>query len=443
MKTSRRSFIKSAAALSAAPFILPSNVWGAEVKPNDRIVMGFIGMGKQNKGLLNNFLNQKSTRVVAVCDVDTTRREEAQRRVNEHYGAGSGQSPEDCAAYNDFRKIIERDDIDAVCIATPDHWHAITTIAALDSGKDVYCEKPLTHNIHESVSVIEAVRKNGRVLQTGSMQRSSKVFRIACELVRNGAIGKISHVECSFGDAGRPCDLATEDMEPGLDWDMWVGPGPMRGYSSVLSPRGLHDHFPDWRNYKEYGGGMVCDWGAHHLDIAQWGLGMDESGPVEALPPENSMDKRGATLVYKNGVTVEHKDGFGIHFYGDEGEVLVNRGRFEFYRSGKKLAGFTKREDGSLRAALDFAEENFLKDAKIKLYESRNHTRDFLDSVQARTRPITNEEVGGRSATCCHLMNQAYYNQEPIKWKPKRMKFARNSGNAEWLTRNYRGSWNV
>ena len=170
---------------------------------------------------------------------------------------------------------------------------------------------------------------------------------------------------------------------------------------------------------------------------------MDASGPIEARPPENATDMRGGTLHYADGVTVTHKDGFGIEFYGEDGQVNVNRGRFEFYRDGKKLAGFTKREDGSLRAALDFAEENFLKDAKIKLYESRNHTRDFLDSVQARTRPITNEEVGGRSATCCHLMNQAYYNQEPIKWKPKRMKFARNSGNAEWLTRNYRGSWNV
>ena len=443
MTTSRRSFIKSAAALSAAPFILPSKVWSAEVKPNDRIVMGFIGMGKQNKGLLNNFLNQKTTRVVAVCDVDTTRREEAQRRVNEHYTAKPEQGSPDCAAYNDFREIIARDDIDAVCIATPDHWHAITTIAALDSGKDVYCEKPLTHNVRESVSVMKAVKKNKRVLQTGSMQRSSKEFRIACELVQNGAIGKVHHVECSFGDAGRICDLLTEDMEPGLDWDMWVGPGPMRGYSSVLSPRGLHDHFPDWRNYKEYGGGMVCDWGAHHLDIAQWGLGMDESGPVRVLPPENSSDRRGATLVYEDGATVEHKDGFGIHFYGDEGEVLVNRGRFEFYRDGKKLAGFTKREDGSLRNALTFAEENFLKDAKIKLYESRNHTRDFLECVQARTRPITNEEVGGRSSICCHLMNQVYYNQEPIEWKPKKMKFARRGGKPEWLTRNYRGSWEV
>ena len=444
MKTSRRSFLKKVTAISAAPFILPSSVWGAETQPSDRIVMGFIGMGKQNKGLLRNFLNQREVQVVAVCEVDTTRRTAAQQRVNEHYTAKPEHGSADCQAYIDFRELVARDDIDAVCIATPDHWHAIATIAALDSGKDVYCEKPLTHNIHESVAVIKAVKENGCVLQTGSMQRSSKEFRVACELVRNGAIGKISRVECSFGQAGVPCDLPEDQMEPGLDWDMWIGPGPMRPYSSVLSPRGLHDHFPDWRNYKEYGGGMVCDWGAHHLDIAQWGLGMDNSGPVEVRPPGDPNSKYGAVLHYKGDIKVIHKEGFGIHFYGDEGEVKVNRGRFEFHRDGEKVAGHIRREDGtSLRSELLLVEEEFLNNAKIRLYESRSHTRDFLDSVKTRTRPITNEEVGGRSAICCHLMNQAYYNQEPISWKPKRMRFARNGGKPEWLTRDYRAPWNV
>lgn len=443
MKTNRRTFIKSAAAAVAAPLILPSSVWGQGVRPSDKIVMGFIGMGKQNRGLLNNFMNQKNVQVVAVCDVDTTRRETAHQRVLEHYAARPDSKVPECKAYVDFREIIERDDIDAVCIATPDHWHAIPTIAALESGKDVYCEKPLTHNIHESVSVIQAVKKNNRVLQTGSMQRSSREFRIACELVQNGVIGDVSHVECSFGDPGKPCNLPEEDMEPGLDWEMWVGPGPMRPYSSVLSPRGNHDHFPDWRNYKEYGGGMVCDWGAHHLDIAQWGLGMDASGPVRVTPPDDPNAKRGAKLHYKDGVTVEHKDGFGIHFYGSEGEVKVNRGRFELYRGGKKEAGFVNREDGSLMDALRFAEQEYLGGAKIKLYESRGHTRDFLDCVLARTKPITNEQVGGRSAICCHLVNQSYYNNASIDWKPKSMRLAKGSGDPAWLTRDYRSPWSV
>ncbi len=171
-----------------------------------------------------------------------------------------------------------------------------------------------------------------------------KEFRIACELVQNGVIGKIQRVECSFGDPASPCDLPEEAMEPGLDWNMWVGPAPMRPYNSVLSPRGVHKHFPNWRMYREFGGGMVCDWGAHHLDIAQWGLGMDGSGPVEARPPAKAGAKRGANLVYANGVVVEHKDGFGVHFYGTEGEVLVDRGQFAFKRGNETIASFLNTE---------------------------------------------------------------------------------------------------
>lgn len=439
MKTTRRTFLLAATAASTAPFIMPSRIWAAESKPSDRIVMGFIGMGKQSKHLMNSFIRQKGCQVVAVCDVDTTRREDAQARVNEYYTAHPEQGTAECAAYNDFRELIARKDIDAVCIATPDHWHTIPILAALNAGMDVYCEKPLTHNIHESIEVMEGVKKNKRVLQTGSMQRSMEEFRVACELVQNGAIGKISHVECSFGGPGIPCDLPEEAMEPGLDWNLWVGPGPMRPYNSVLSPRGLHDHFPDWRSYKEYGGGMVCDWGAHHLDIAQWGLGMDESGPVKITPPEDPKATEGAVLTYKNGITITHKNsGYGVHFYGADGEVKVNRGRFEFWRDGKQIAA-----ESSVDAAVLHVQKEYLASAKIKLYESRDHIRNFLDCVRDRTRPITNEEVGGRSAICCHLTNQAYYNHEVIKWKPKRMKFAWRSGDAAWLTRDYRAPWSV
>jgi predicted dehydrogenase len=444
MKTSRRSFLKQMTVLSAAPFILPSSIWAAETKPNDRIVMGFIGMGKQNKGLLEAFLHHQKCRVVAVCDVDTTRRTAAQDRVNKFYTEKPENGSPDCKAYNDFREVIARNDINAVCIATPDHWHAIPTIAALNSGKDVYCEKPLTHNIHEAISVIDAVKANKRVLQTGSMQRSMEEFRVACELVRNGLIGKIDHVICAFGPPGIPCNLPEEPMEPGLDWNMWVGPAPMRPYNSVLSPRGVHDHFPDWRTYKEFGSGMVGDWGAHHLDIAQWGLNMDHSGPDEVHPPDDPKATSGAVLHYGKHIKVIHGQGFGIEFFGSEGEVKVNRGRIEFWRDGKKMAGFTNREDGgSLDAVVNRLKKEFLADAKVKLYESKDHVRNFLDCVQARTKPVTNEEIGGRSAICCHLVNQAYYNHSVIKWKPKHMHFARHSGNPAWLTRDYRAPWKV
>ena len=437
-RSSRRKFLKSST-LATAPFILPSHIWAAKTKPNDKLVMGFIGMGKQNGGLLRNFMGQ-GIQAVAVCDVDTNRRKNAQNIVNNH------NKNSDCRAVIDFREITEDKGIDAVCIATPDHWHSVITISALNNKKDVYCEKPLTHNIHESIEVIKAVKKNGQVLQTGSMQRSSSEFRIACELVRNGVIGKVKNVDISVGDPGRPCHLKEEEMEPGLDWNLWCGPGPLRGYSSVLSPRGIHNHFPAWRNYMEYGGGMITDWGAHHIDIAQWGLGTDNSGPIEARPPQDWKkwgSKRGAQLVYSNGSTVTHNNGFGVHFQGADGEVKVNRGRFAFTHKGKEITKFEKRGDGSLGSALQKAEKGFLDNAKIKLYKSNHHIRNFLSCVESREKPITNEIIGARSAICCHLMNQAYYNGKIIKWNPESNAFADKSGNSKWLTRDYRGQWKV
>lgn len=439
MKPTRRNVLK---AVAAAPFFLPSRLWGAQTPPSDRIGVGFVGMGIQSRGLLTSFLYEEGVEVLAVCDVDTTRREAARRRVDEHYAAFPAAGRPGCAVYNDFRELLARRDIDAVCIATPDHWHAIVTLEALRSGKDVYCEKPLTHNIHEALEVMKAVDAHHRVLQTGSMQRSMKEFRVACELVRNGAIGKVERILCSFGDPPVPCDLPEEPMEFGLDWDSWLGPAPVRGYSSVLSPRGLHGHFPDWRNYREFGGGMVTDWGAHHLDVAQWGLDMDASGPVEVRPPSRPGARRGAALVYANGVTVTHEDGFGVDFIGSEGRVQVHRGRFTFARDGRKVAWFTEKEDGtSCEGQVAKAEREFLKDAKVRLYVSTDHVADFLGRVRDRRKPITSEQVGGRTVICCHLMNLAYEHQTRILWDPAACAFAGGTGDSAWLTRDYRAPW--
>jgi predicted dehydrogenase len=406
--------------------------------------MGFIGLGIQGEGLLGGFIGHKNVQVVAICDVDTDRRENAVKRVNDYYTRNPKKGTADCSGYNDFRKLIDRDDIDAVCIATPDHWHAYPAVAAMNAGMDVYCEKPLTHNIHEAIAIMKAAKANKSILQTGSMQRSMTGFRMACELVRNGVIGKISHVDCSFGAPGRVCDLPQEEMQPGLDWNMWVGPAKMRPYNSILSPRGVHEHYPNWRHYKEFGGGMVCDWGAHHLDIAQWGLGMDNSGPVEALPPEKQGSKIGAVLKYANGIKITHASGYGTHFFGDKGEVKVDRGQFELILDGKKVAGYT---EGDRSASFDreviLTERNFLKDAKVKLYKSNDHITDFLKCVESRKKPITNEIIGARSAICCHLMNQTYYNNEKINWDPKKLAFAPGTGNPKWLTREYRSPWSV
>ena len=198
--------------------------------------------------------------------------------------------------------LFRSKDIDIVLIATPDHWHAYIAIAAVRAGKDVYCEKPLTHNVREAVELVKAVRATGRVFQVGSQQRSSKEFRVAAELVRNGLIGRVHAVGVSFGDPAQPYDKPAEPIEPGLDWNLWCGPGPLVNYNPMLSPRGVHNHFPHWRNTWEFGGGMITDWGAHHIDIAQWALDKDGSGPVEVRAPRDwQTAKRGAQLVYADG----------------------------------------------------------------------------------------------------------------------------------------------
>ena len=448
-RSTRREFIRTSAIAATAPFILPSRIWAAEVKPNDRIGIGCIGMGTQGVSLMDGFVSKKETQVLAVCDVDTTRREARQKRVDELYSKQTGKEYKGCAAYSDFRELLARKDIDAVVIATPDHWHAFIAIAACNARKDIYCEKPLTESIHEARALVNAVRKNNRVFQTGSMQRSSKEFRVACELVRNGVVGQIKNVEVAVGGPGVPCDLPEESMEPGLDWDMWLGPGPKRGYHSKLSPRGVHKHFPGWRDYREYGGGMVTDWGAHHFDIAQWGLGMDESGPVEILAVEKPRATQGVRLKYANDVEVVHKgSGFGITFIGEKGKVLVNRGKFELQfdnehktDSAQATDPAAKKPDAMQSAAQ--AEKQYLVDAKVKLYTSSDHKADWLSAIKKRSKPICDVEIGARSVTVCHLVNLAYYHGQSFKWDPAKNQFAAGTGNKEWLDVPHRGEWKV
>ncbi len=431
MRSTRRDFLKTAAVVSGViPF---GATLGRISSPNERIRVGFIGTGSQARGLLAAFMSR--CQVLAVCDVDATRREDFRNRVHEYYTRYPEQGTADCKTYTDFEQLLAQDNIDAVCIATPDHWHAAITLAALRAGKDVYCEKPLTHDIAEAVEVMAEVDRQGRVLQTGSMQRSAWEFRLACELARNGVIGKISRIECNIGDPGVPCDLPGEEVEPNLDWNLWVGPAPMRPYHSKLCPRGVHDFWPGWRDYKEYGGGGVCDWGAHHLDIAQWALGMDDSGPVKIVPPADRSAKRGVKLIYADGAEVVHKDGLGVHMFGSDGEIQVYREKFWFTLGDKTIAKYTQREDGgSLESKLNQVEKEYLKDAKVRLYKVKDgHVGDFVQCVKTRKKPITNEVVGARSAICCHLMNLAYWHGQTIGWNPQTNTFVEGAGDPAWL----------
>lgn len=430
----RRQLLKHSALLGGAPLILPSRLLAD--KANRKLNVGFIGMGRRSTPLLPQFMKEKEVQVVAVCDVDRTRREAAKKRVDDFYKTS------DCKAYTDFRKITTDPSIDVVVIITPDHWHTIQILSAIENGKDVYAEKPLTHNIRESVVLMEAVEKSARIVQTGSQQRSSREFRVGCELVRNGVIGKITHGFVNFGGPGKKCDLPDEEIEPGLDWDLWLGPAPKRGYSSVLSPRGVHKHFPQWRSYYEYAGGQVNDWGAHHLDIVQWALGKDGSGPTGASKPVNEGDQKGAAVIYDD-ITITHGKGIGVHLVGDRGEIQLARGGFSLKVDGKDVASRLGRK-GNLSKELDKAEQAYLKDSKVKLYQSPGHVRDFLNCIKTRKQPITSAMIGARSINVAHLMNLAYRHHTNIKWDPAKNTFAPESKHPlEWLTRTYRDKWKV
>lgn len=436
LRFTRRSFLKSALIAGAAPLILPSSIWSADTPPSEKINMGFIGMGKQNNGLLGGFIGRSDTRVLAVCDVDKTRREAAKKRVDTYYSAkmASGEAKE-CAQYIDFRELLARKDIDAVVIATPDHWHAPIAVAAAKAKKDIYCEKPMAHDVKEGRAMVDAVRKNGRVFQVGSMQRSSREFRVACELVRNQAIGKILRVDVGVGGPGKPCDLPEEAMEPGLEWDLWLGPAPKRPYNSILSPRGVHDHFPNWRNYREYGGGGVTDWGAHHYDIAHWGLGYDNSGPVEFVAPEKPGSGNGVVTKYADGVVMKHGGASGVTFFSEKNKIFVNRGKFEVWMDGKQIA-----EDVSYCEKMA---KELLPANAVRLYVSQNHLSDFISSVRSRQMPICDVETGHRTSSVCNLVNQVYYNGKGFKWDPVKEQFVGGTGNKEWLGTKYRGNWKI
>ena len=425
-RPTRRSFLKHGAAIAiAAPTVISATALGnAAVAPaSERLTVGFIGMGKQQRSHTGSLGGRRDVQILAICDVDTTRREEAKATITKRYDQLERKNYGGIATYVDFHELITRKDIDAVCIATPDHWHTIPIIEACKAGKDIYCEKPLTLTIHEARLCIDTVRKYDRVFQTGSQQRSSKEFRQAVNYVRSGRIGKITQVLVDVGGPSKFCDLKEEPMEPGLEWERWLGQAPLRPYSSVLSPRGIHNNFPAWRNYREYAGGGMTDWGAHHFDIAQWGLDMDESGPVEIIPPEDPKATKGVRYLYANGVEMIHGGGGGVTFIGTEGKIFVTRGKTTCTPESIYMEP--------------------LKESDVHVYESKEHHQDWLDCIKTRKRPICDVEVGARSATVCHLGNLAYWNRRKMKWDPQKWEFPGDEEANRWRDRERRGAYQL
>jgi predicted dehydrogenase len=420
---SRRHFLGTGLAAAAAFTVIPRHVLGGSgfIAPSDQIAIGFLGTGKQARYLVTEFA--KRARVIAGCDVDS-RKLENFKVITEGLYTQAGTSAKGFKTCKDFREVLGNKEIDAVVIATPDHWHAVMVIEAAKAGKDVYCEKPYSHSIEEGRLMVQAVEKYKRINQTGNMQRSWKNFRDACQLVRNGLIGDISEVKVCCGPPPKKYDLGAETKPDYLDWEMWVGPAEFHEFNAELSPPLEKDIFPNWRNYREYGNGMTADWGAHMFDIAQWGLGMDDSGPVAIYPPDK--DHKALTFVYGNGVTMTHEDfgrGYAVRFIGSKGIIDISRGFFEALPGNLTRRQFT--------------------DSEIKLYESNDHYQNWLDCIRTRQQPLCTAEIGHRTATVCFLANIGYELRRPLKWNPVKEEFE-NDAEANKLRSGYlRKPWTM
>jgi predicted dehydrogenase len=398
--------------------MITSQALGGQEKPaaGERLALGFIGVGGMGSGHLGAFLGMTDVEVLAVADVYEKQRAAALERV------GQG-----CKAYNDYRELLARPDIDAVVIATPDHWHTMTAIHACEAGKDVYCEKPLTLTIREARRVVEAARRNGTVFQVGSQQRSSDNFRFACELVRSGRIGRLEWVQATIGGGPECGPQPPQPVPAGLDWNFWQGPAPAAEYT----PRRCHY---DFRWLYEYSGGKMTDWGAHHNDIAQWGIGASYCGPVKTEPVFAEFPTQGlfdtATRfevrhTYANGVvlrTCSH-GGRGVHFQGTDGWIKVDRGHFE--TSDPEI------------------ESEPLGAGDVHLYRSPGHHRDWLNCIRNRRRPICEPEIGCRSVTVCHLGTIAIRTGRTIHWDPQEEQITNDPGLERWLDKPYRAPWRV
>ena len=424
----RREFLRRAAAAlaaptaasaaAAAPLYVPASSFGA----NDRVATAHVGVGGQGRGNLGRFLAKSDAQPVAVCDVDAGHAAEAAAMVGKAGGS--------VAVTADYLELLGRDDVDAFVVSTPDHWHALPTIHACESGKDVYCEKPLTLTVAEGRRMVDAARRHDRVVQTGSQQRADQKFRRACGLVRSGAVGELREVFVGIPGPNHPGEPVPDGGPPAeLDYDRWLGPAPDRPYNV----KRVHYNF---RFFRDYSGGQITNWGAHHLDIAQWGLGTDGTGPVSVrgdgtFHPRDWHEVTETCAVeygYADGrrIRLSQKTGDwpgGVTFVGDAGRIHVDRGRLS----------------AEPQRLLDHAADG----GGIELYESDDHVGNFLACVRSRETPICDVEIGHRSATLCHLANIAVTAGRELTWDPVAERFAADAGANALLDRPNRPPYTV
>jgi predicted dehydrogenase len=426
---SRRDFLKSTLAAGmagfAAPYLIPSGIIGrpGRLAPSDKVVFGAIGTGSRSYSDTGALKALEDVQFAAVCDVELlrARRDAAPNRLG----------VDEKSIYQDYRRLLDRKDIDAVVIASPDHWHALHSISAALAGKDVYCEKAMTLTVKEGRAMVNAIRNNKRVLQVGSQQRSSANFYRACMLIRNGYIGKVTKVVgVNFAGAWES-KLPAEPIPGTLDWDMWLGPAPLTPFNENIRTSRSR---PGWLSIKEFCGGEICGWGAHDLDQIQWALGMDESGPTEVwvegqpykpwIAEDGSREGRffGAQetvvhMMYPGNIHVELSEmavpNGGALFIGEKGQIRIDRSKFEVSNPEWKTIP--------------------LENMPVQLYTAKSHYRNFVDCIKDRKRPVADVEIGHRSATVCHLGNIARWVSQSTQtvgtklvWDPKKEEFKDN-----------------
>ena len=424
-KLNRRTFLKASGAI-VAPAIIPASALGFADKPaaGDRVTLGLIGSGGKGRDLMTDFNRTcKEAQFVAVADPDRTQAEKGRAVAEKLFGGG-------CKIYRDYRELCARKDIDAVVVATPDHWHALNCLEAIRNGKDVYGEKPITHRFREGQLLYREVAKSGRIFQVGSQQRSKSEFRKAAEVVMNGHIGKVKEVQ-----VGLPTGESSEEAIVGqavpehLDYDLWCGPRRKLSYHSGR----LHFY---WRWAMEYGGGTLMDWIGHHNDIAHWALGLDKSGPVKVEAQNFRYPVKGKIFdspidytvrsEYEGGTTIviSNKVGRGVRFFGEDGWVFTDRRQFKASNAEWTKEGFDP--------------------GPVKAYRSDDHRRNFVDCIKSRKQCICPAETGHRSITPGHLAYVSDALKRPLKWDAKNENIVGDAEADKLLKKlDYRGDWSL
>jgi predicted dehydrogenase len=429
---SRRGFIRTGltgiAALSVLPYLK-----ACSRSINDTIRLGFIGLGRQSLFLSNGFNKIPGVKIVAGCDVYGIKRLRFEQNIRMRQEEKGEQI--EVTTYHNYQDLLARKDLDAVVIASPDHWHAIQTIDACKAGKDIYLEKPTTFTIEEGKKVIEAVRRNKIICAVGSQQRSDKNFQHAVKMVRDGNIGPLKKISAYVGPPPKPYDLPMETIPADLDWNEWIGPNPYVHYNQKLNPpislipEQNETFWAEWRYYKEVGGGFLCDWGAHNFDIGQWALGKDQSGPVEIIPAGYDGHEH-ITFLYDNGVVmvnepIDEKKSFGVKFWSDDAWIEVRRGRYE--ASDDSLLPPPKEDTGDA----------------VPYETATPHLLDFIAALRENRDPFVPIETGHKTASLGILGNIATDFARPLKWNPQTESFINDTDAEKCLHRQYRDGYKL